>query len=144
MTAPLIGWGTVNGSGLPKDATYLSTNEGMVPDFFLDDYLFVGVDGAAPGAVAYTLVFQPALGGDPTEITQPDEGGGVLGIQFSVFDPGIMTITAVVDGMAAENELVGTITSTGGAYGTFSWFSQPATPPVSKFWTRFVNTREVI
>ena len=130
MTAPLIGWASPNFAGLPKDLPYLATNEGLVLGFFSDDYIYVGVDGATPAGAVYTIKFTPSLGGPPTETVLPDEGGGALGVQVSVFVPGVTTITAVVDGVPAENELVATTTSTGGAYGTLSWYGQAITPPL--------------
>ena len=151
-----LGWGSPYFSGGHAATTpALRANAGTASTWRANFLFGVDITDGAPDygtQVDYTVTFYPAGGGAPTIGEYLDYGNVFYG--FEVYesaqphDPliGVFEITALVGGEAAGNKLVLAATpfGEGGGYSAQAWYEEAAEPPVSAFWTRFINSKEVI
>lgn len=154
MSGPYyLGWGSpYYEGGVPATTPTLRENSGVSSIWY--DAFALGID-VSSGALAlgqqvvYTFEYEPADAG-PTVTAVYTDGAifwwaeGPYSASEAMY--GIHTITATVDGVPTQNKLVLTVVPVGGesaAYGAASWYAED-TPFSPQFWTRFINSKEVI
>lgn len=151
-----IAWGTpYYVGGQPGTSPFSPGNEGSVSFIsFIQETFRIGlVGGVSDWVVTVEHSYTPAGGGDAVLIGAFDLGvGTVNGSNYGVNVPsgyrdGIHKFTAVENGVTLPTVLLLAVTPHADPareyYGGAAWYEQ-IIEPVTQFWTRFVNTREVI
>ena len=156
-----IAWGTSGyGGGGPPTSPFISGNQGSaaLAAFIYDLFYFGLVGGVSDGIVTVNHTYAPAGGGDEytvrtiylaaSEVYGPPYWPSNDILVASGQDNGIHRLTASVDGAPLPTVLVLATTPDGNPYnnwyGAAAWYEEAAEPPVSVFWTRFINSKEVI
>ena len=144
--------------GIPWTGSFISGNQGSFDSFSVGNtrFYFGLVGGVSDGIVTVNHTYAPAGGGDEYTVrTIYLAASGVYGPSYwpsndiqvvSVQDSGIHRLTASVDGAPLPTVLVLAITPDENPYnnwyGAAAWYEEAAAPLV--FWTRFINSKEVI
>lgn len=152
-----IAWGTpAYEGGQPQIDPFISGHQGSVAflPLIYERFYFGLVGGVADGLVTVEHTYAPAGGGDEYTVeTIYLDTGEVYGPSYGMpvaagQDDGIHRLTASVDGAPLPTVLVVATTPDGDPgndwYGAAAWYEEAAEPPVSVFWTRFINSKEVI
>ena len=151
-----IAWGTpYYVGGQPGTFPYTAGNAGSAADvaFIYESFSLGLVGGLSDGVVTVEHTYAPAGGGDeiPLGAFYLDAGGS-YGPTYAVNTAagnrdGIHKFTAIEGGVTLPTVLLLALTPDGNPsddyYGAAAWYEQTI-EPVTQFWTRFVNTREVI
>lgn len=151
-----IAWGTpYYVGGQPGTSPYTAGNAGSAVGvaFIYESFSLGLVGGLSDGVVTVEHSYTPAGGGDAVVIGAFDLGTGTVnGPNYGVNVPsgyrdGIHKFTAVENGVTLPTVLLLAVTPDANPghdyYGGAAWYEQ-IIEPVTQFWTRFVNTREVI
>ncbi len=157
MSDYYLGWGSGYYAGqAPETTPCARANSGTATIWF--ESVTFGLDLAydTPGygePVEYLATFHPAGGGPKEEVVLPGSGTVFYGYDLYEYHPvsgyvtgvraGVHEITATVNGTACKNRLTIAVTVSSGLYGAISWYAEDVEPPVSEFWTNFVNAEEV-
>ena len=146
-----IAWGTPYYAGLtPGKAPFVPGTQGARPnaDVIYDSFVFGLTEN--PGYAVATVVrtFAPASGGPEYVVGTYYLSAGAISKGFGLGSSernGLHTMTAYVAYQPLPVKLVLAVaTDGGGMYGSEAWYEEAAEPPVSVFWTRFINSKEVI
>ena len=152
-----IAWGTpYDKGGQPETSPFLAGASGSIARIPLiyEGFAFGLVGGLADGLVAVEHTYAPAAGGPEylVETLYLDSGaeyGAEAQLRANAGErDGIHKLTATVDFVPLPTKLVLAITPDNDPmddyYGAAAWYEEAAEPPVSAFWTRFINSKEVI
>ena len=150
-----IAWGTpYYVGGQPGTSPYTAGNAGSVADvaFIYESFSLGLVGGVSEGTVTVEHKYAPSGGGEIlVDVFNLDAGisyspDRAVSIATGNRD-GIHKFTAIEGGVTLPTVLLLALTPDGNPsddyYGAAAWYEQ-TTEPVAQFWTRFVNTREVI
>ena len=148
-----IAWGTpYYAGGTPGKAPFVPGTQGVRPRalFIYEGFAFglVAAPGYAVASVAHT--YAPADGSPEylvaTYYLSASHTFEVIDLGEAERD-GVHTFTASVDYVPLPTRLVLVATPDNDPgndwYGAAAWHEETAEPPVSVFWTRFINSKEV-
>lgn len=151
-----IAWGTpYYVGGQPGTSPYTAGNAGSAVDvaFIYESFSLGLVGGLSDGVVTVEHTYAPAGGGGEILIDVFYLDAGVdYSPAYAVNTvagnrDGIHKFTAIEGGVTLPTVLLLALTPDGNPsddyYGAAAWYEQTI-EPVAQFWTRFVNTREVI
>lgn len=152
LTDALMGWGTPYFAGGEPAGDPVSQDSAGTASYMPGSNWMFGAAtlGGHTGAVQFLMTCTP-VDGSPV-LTRTFTDNPVLADIFfhsgeSWFDPviyGVYEITGTVGGVPFANQLVCTLTAPEwGGYGTVVYYAEGMAPPVSEFWTDFLQTREV-
>ena len=136
-----IGWGTADGTGHPVVAPYARANTGILNTVSNGSYACKVT--SAYSTVAFSYVWIPTVADvNPVTSTLVSYGAYTLALNSGVggfsAGSGSIIVSAVIDGVPADNRLVLVCTATVGFYGNVAW-AEYGTPA---FWTNFVGSYE--
>lgn len=144
-----IAWGTpYYAGGTPGKAPFVPGTQGADPDATVayDSFVFGLTEN--PGYAVATVVhtFAPASGGPEYVVRTYSLSAGAIAKGFSLASSernGLHTLTAHTAYQPLPVKLVLAVaTDGGGIYGSEAWYEDTGIPPA--FWTRFINSKEVI
>ena len=149
-----IAWGTpYYAGGTPGKAPFVPGAQGARQNAaFIYDSFFFGLT-ESPGYAVATVVhtFAPASGGPEYVVGTYYLSAGAISKGFGLGSSernGLHTMTAYVAYQPLPTRLVLAATPDNNPgndwYGAAAWYEETAEPPVSVFWTRFINSKEVI
>ncbi len=142
-----IGWGTATNAyptyQFPAVAPFARENTGIYEGSVGERYI-CGVVGAY-STVVFSHAWSPvASSGTPVSVANQVAETYVLDLSIAFSPPtlGTLTISALIDGVAAQNTLVLVLTTQLGSYADVAWAE--AIPAPTDFWTNFVAAREIL
>lgn len=122
-----LGWG--DGSPPGSSGPFFAGRSGSLPAIGNYDSYFCGVAGGYTTA-AFTYDWEP-VGADPNPVVWEGEAYGAYGLTVAPDSSGTLTISAVVDGVPASNQLKLVLVASGTygySYGSVAWAPTSFTP----------------
>ena len=148
-----IAWGTpYYAGGTPGKAPFVPGTQGARPSVDLRDSFTFGLT-EAPGyaTVSVAHMYAPTSGAPEYLVDTYYLHSGNTSVMVHAGDlerDGLHTFTASSGYEELQTKLVLAVTPDAKPgdnwYGAVAWYEEAAEPPVSVFWTRFINSKEVI
>lgn len=147
-----IAWGTpYYAGGPPGKAPFVPGTQGAEPDATVayDSFVFGLTENPGYAVVTVVRTFAPASGGPEYVVGTYYLSAEAIARSFSLGSSernGLHTMTAYVAYQPLPVKLVLAVATDGGSmygmYGSEAWYEDTGIPPA--FWTRFINSKEVI
>jgi len=149
-----IAWGTTYfEGGTPGRAPFTPGAQGSVADASLtsDSFTFGLTEAPGYATVSVARMYAPTSGAPEYLVDTYYLHSGNTSVTVYAGDlerDGLHTFTASIGYEELQTKLVLAVTPDANPgnnlYGAVAWYEEAAEPPVSVFWTRFINSKEVI